>query len=89
MIFDEATAFMDSQTEKIFKQATMEIFANRTIITIAHRLSSIMMADKILVFDNGQIIQEGTHDDLVKINGLYKKLYNEQYNKNNLNLSST
>jgi len=78
LIFDEATAFMDSRTERFFREATEKLFRDRTIIVIAHRISSICDADQILVFDKGRVIQRGTHEELIDIPGLYRYLYTEQ-----------
>jgi subfamily B ATP-binding cassette protein MsbA len=80
MIFDEATSALDSESEILVQEAIERLMKNRTTFVIAHRLSTIRNANKILVIDNGQNVQEGTHDDLIKDeNGLYKMLYDMQF----------
>lgn len=88
LVFDEATAFMDSETEKFFREATQKLFRDRTIIIIAHRISSISEADTILVFDGGRVIQQGSHGDLVGTPGLYRRLCQEQMKENGLSENS-
>ncbi|WP_190960442.1 ABC transporter ATP-binding protein [Vibrio gigantis] len=74
-LLDEATANIDSDTEEAVKMALEEIQDGRTVITVAHRLSTIKHADQILVMNKGQIVQSGTHDELVHQNGDYRDLY--------------
>jgi len=74
LILDEATASVDVKTEANIQQAINEIAGTRTIITIAHRLSTVRNADLILVFEKGRIVQSGSHDELVKRDGLYRRL---------------
>lgn len=74
LLMDEATAAMDTNNEKMVSQAINNALQNRTIITIAHRLSTIVNSDKIIVMDKGRIVEMGTHDSLVKANGIYAKL---------------
>ena len=74
LILDEATASVDMETEKLIHQAIDSIIQNRTTIMIAHRLSSVRKADKIVVLDDGMVAEIGTHDELMKNGGLYKKL---------------
>jgi ATP-binding cassette subfamily B protein len=81
VILDEATAHLDSETELLVQQALGEALAGRTSIVIAHRLSTILAADQILVLDGGQIVQRGTHDELLRQNGLYRELYSTQFAK--------
>jgi ATP-binding cassette subfamily B protein/subfamily B ATP-binding cassette protein MsbA len=74
LILDEATASVDTGTEKLIQEALERLMTNRTSFVIAHRLSTIRKADQILVLRDGQIIEHGTHSELVEINGLYAKL---------------
>ncbi|MGV6860426.1 MAG: ABC transporter ATP-binding protein [Putridiphycobacter sp.] len=75
LILDEATASVDTESEELIQKATIELQKGRTSIVIAHRLSTIVNSDKIVVIDNGQIIEEGNHQTLVELDGQYKKLY--------------
>ena len=74
LILDEATSSLDSESEKVVQDAIDNLMKNRTSIVIAHRLSTIKNADKIIVLDGGKIIEEGTHEQLIKNNSFYKKL---------------
>jgi ATP-binding cassette subfamily B protein len=74
LILDEATASVDTATEKLIQEALERLMANRTSFVIAHRLSTIRKADQILVMRQGQIIERGTHEQLLALNGLYSKL---------------
>jgi len=74
IILDEATASVDVETERQIQQAIASIAGSRTIIAIAHRLSTIRNADKILVIENGQVIEEGTHEELVALGGSYARM---------------
>ena len=75
LILDEATANVDSYTERLIQDALKELLRGRTAIIIAHRLSTIQDADKILVMQQGRIVELGKHNDLLALNGLYAKLY--------------
>lgn len=78
LILDEATSSIDHESEKLIQKATEKITQNRTSIIIAHRLSTIEQADKIIVMDNGFIVEEGTHTDLLQQDGYYANLYKAQ-----------
>ncbi len=78
LVLDEATSALDSETEHEIQKSLKELLKGRTSIIIAHRLSTIMNSDRIIVLKQGQIIQEGTHADLIKREGEYKKLWNLQ-----------
>ena len=80
IILDEATAFADPENEHLIQESFKKLSKNKTTLMIAHRLSTVIDADKILVIDNGKIIEEGTHADLIDMNGHYKKLW-EEYQK--------
>lgn len=79
LILDEATSSIDSETEKLIEKATEELIANRSSIIIAHRLSTVQRADKIIVLEDGKIVEEGTHNTLLKKKGIYHKLYTLQF----------
>lgn len=74
MILDEATSALDTESEKLVQQALENMMQNRTSVVIAHRLSTIQKADKIVVMQKGQIVEQGTHDELIANEGTYKKL---------------
>ena len=79
LILDEATSALDTHSEKLIQASFEEVMKNRTTIAIAHRLSTILAADIILVVDHGEIVERGTHLELLNKGGLYAKLYNEQF----------
>ena len=79
LILDEATSHLDSQSEALIQAALEPLFEGRTSLVIAHRLSTILAADKILVLDEGQLVEEGTHAELLAQGGLYAHLYETQY----------
>lgn len=83
MILDEATSSIDTRTEKIVQKGMDELMKGRTTFVIAHRISTIMDADVILVLDKGQIVERGNHEDLIKEKGIYYKLYNGGFKENN------
>lgn len=74
LILDEATSALDSESEKLVQDALVNLMRNRTSLVIAHRLSTILHADEIIVIQNGEIVERGTHEDLNRMNGLYRRL---------------
>ena len=80
LIFDEATSALDYESESIIQNNMKIICEGRTVLIIAHRLSTLRIADEIMVIDRGEIIERGTHKELIDNNGLYAMLYNKQLN---------
>ena len=80
LVFDEATSALDNESERLVQQAIENLQKNRTSIIIAHRLSTIEQSDRILVIDDGKIVEEGPHNKLVLENGIYAKMYQMQFN---------
>lgn len=78
LILDEATSSLDSVTEKYIQESLKKLMQNRTSIVIAHRLSTLSHMDRILVFDKGNIVEEGSHTALMAKGGLYAKMWNMQ-----------
>ncbi len=81
MILDEATSALDTESERLVQDALDKLMTNRTTFVIAHRLSTILHADKIVVMENGEIMEVGTHDELLNKKGIYTKLYETQFGK--------
>jgi len=79
LILDEATSALDSATEKLVQSAITKMQKGRTTIIIAHRLSTIQNADRIIVLKEGQIIEQGSHKELIKVSGEYAKLNQQQF----------
>ena len=79
LLLDEATSALDSETESYVQQALNELMKNRTTLIIAHRLSTILQADQIVVIDGGEIVQKGSHEELIEQKGLYQKLHDSSF----------
>jgi subfamily B ATP-binding cassette protein MsbA len=79
LILDEATSALDSESERLVQKALENLLENRTAIVIAHRLSTIRRADKIVVMERGKIAETGTHEELLVKNGIYRRLYELQF----------
>ena len=83
LVFDEATSSLDSQSEKKVQEAIDNLVKDRTVIMIAHRLTTVKNVDKIVVLEEGRIKEIGSHEELLNKNGYYSKLYNIQFRENN------
>ncbi|MBC8170072.1 MAG: ABC transporter ATP-binding protein, partial [Anaerolineae bacterium] len=79
LVLDEATSSIDTETEELIQEGLRRILHNRTSLIIAHRLSTVRDADRILVMKRGQIMEDGKHDELLRLNGLYARLYHRQF----------
>jgi subfamily B ATP-binding cassette protein MsbA len=79
LILDEATSALDTESEQMVQNALNNLMQNRTTFVIAHRLSTVLNADRILVLDKGEIVEQGSHEELVSRDGLYNKLYSMQF----------
>jgi subfamily B ATP-binding cassette protein MsbA len=79
LILDEATSALDSESENLVQQALQNLMVGRTVFVIAHRLSTVRRADRILVLENGAISDIGTHEDLLNRLGTYRRLYDLQF----------
>ena len=79
LILDEATSSIDTRTELRIQKAFDEMMTGRTSFIVAHRLSTVLGADRILVMDKGRIVEQGTHEELLAKNGFYTKLFNSQF----------
>ena len=82
VILDEATSSLDTESERLVEQAMEELLEGRSTMIIAHRLSTVQRADKVAVLDHGRIVEQGTHDELLALGGLYARLYRGQFRDN-------
>ncbi len=78
LVLDEATSALDSESEALIQDALWKLMEGRTAIVIAHRLSTIQRMDRIVVLDDGKVVEEGTHSELISRGGVYAKLWNRQ-----------
>ena len=88
LILDEATSALDTESEALVQKALANLMQGKTSIVIAHRLSTIRRADKIVVMDKGEVVETGTHKDLLALNGKYRKLYELQFEESDLGLKT-
>jgi ATP-binding cassette, subfamily B, bacterial MsbA len=79
LILDEATSSLDTESERLIEDALSKLLVSRTTLIIAHRLSTVRRADRLVVIDHGRIVEEGTHGDLLELGGLYARLYQRQF----------
>ena len=84
LILDEATSSVDTRTEKLIQKAMAKLMEGRTCFVIAHRLSTIRDSDLILVMNDGDIVEQGTHVELLSRGGFYEKLYNSQFEEEDI-----
>jgi ABC-type multidrug transport system fused ATPase/permease subunit len=79
LILDEATSALDTESERLVQQAIDRLMQDRTVLVIAHRLATVRDADEIVVLDEGRIVQRGTHEELYRGGGLYRRLHDLQF----------
>jgi ABC-type multidrug transport system fused ATPase/permease subunit len=79
LLLDEATSALDTESERLVQEAIDRLMADRTVLVIAHRLATVRDADRIMVLEEGRIVEQGSHDELYRAGGLYRKLYDLQF----------
>jgi subfamily B ATP-binding cassette protein MsbA len=79
LILDEATSNLDTESERLIEDALGKLLVGRTTLIIAHRLSTVRRADRLVVLDHGRIVEEGSHAELLELGGLYARLYQRQF----------
>jgi subfamily B ATP-binding cassette protein MsbA len=88
LILDEATSNLDTESERLIEDAMAKLLVGRTTLIIAHRLSTVRRADRLVVLDHGRVVEEGSHADLLELGGLYARLYRRQFREPELPLVS-
>ena len=78
LLLDEATSALDTETERDIQDSLRSMGQGRSVITIAHRLSTVVEADKIVVLEEGRVVEQGTHDDLLRLGGRYSQMWHRQ-----------
>jgi len=89
LVLDEATSALDTESERHIQHAIQNLISNRTTLVIAHRLSTIEHADLIIVMTDGEIEEQGTHDELIKLDGVYSRLHAMQFTDNKAHATQT
>src|SRR5690606_22279414 len=87
LILDEATSSLDTESERLIEDALETLLVGRTTLIIAHRLSTVQRADRLIVVDQGRIVEEGAHAELLAQGGLYARLYQRQFRENDVALA--